>query len=212
MFLKLPFNRAAGIRHRGRLCLAFVAVLGVLIVVTAPGGSAHIDDSLSIAGVITIGQPLTVPECRSSPPVGAADFGGGSVCVSTDKELGDQFKTVWFRNQPPPVGFLMRAAVDNGIVTGFSFETLGAKDQADVLAQLKAKYGRPAVLERRLLQNAFGVQVTSYYAEWYTRTVYVQFDGVTDTIDRGWVQIETAADHAAQLKARERFARERPKL
>jgi hypothetical protein len=201
-------------RSAGRLqrLIDVAAVLGVLIIVAEPGRSAGISDSLSIAGIITIGQPLTVPECRSTPPVGDADFGGGSACASTDKELGDQFKTIWFRGQPPPVGFMMRASVENGTVTGSSFETLGVSDQADVLARLKAKYGEPTVLETRLLQNALGVRVTSYYAEWETRTVYVQFDGVTDTMDRGWVQIETATDHVAQLKARKRFARGRPKL
>jgi hypothetical protein len=175
--------------------------------------SANINDSmLSVAGVITIGTPLSVPECRSSSPIGASDFGGGHVCASIDKELGNEFKRIWFLGQPPPVGFLMRTSVHDGIVTGVSFETLGVRDQADVLSRLKEKYGRPTVFEHRLLKNAFGVRVTSYYAEWATHIVYVQFDGATDTIDRGWVQIETAAAHGEQLKARKEFTRSQPRL
>jgi hypothetical protein len=106
----------------------------------------------------------------------------------------------------------MRTRLKNGIVAGISFETLGAKDQVQEMARLRAKYGNPTVLQHRLLENAFGVQVTSLYAEWEGRQVYVQFDGITDTLDRGWVQIETAADRAEQLKARKELARERPKL
>lgn len=174
--------------------------------------AASLDDTLTIAGVITIGQPLSIPECHSKAPVGTADFGGGTVCAITDEELGEDFKTVWFRGEPPPIGFHMRVSVHNGVVTGASLETLGVKDQEDVLDRLKAKYGRPSLLEHRTLQNAFGVRVNSYYAEWEEREVYVQFDGVTDRFDRGWVMVETAADRAAQLKARKQYARQRPGL
>ena len=207
--------RSAGCLHRwvAAARVVFVGTLGVLVIIAAAAQGADPVDLLSIAGVITIGPPLTLPECRSSPPVGGADYGGGNVCVSTDKELGDpSFKTVWFRDQPPPIGFHMRTRLKDGIVAGISFETLGAKDQVQEMARLRAKYGNPTVLQHRLLENAFGVRVTSLYAEWEGRQVYVQFDGITDTLDRGWVQIETAADRAKQLKARKELARERPKL
>jgi hypothetical protein len=201
-----------GSRRSQQISKTVSALIIFIACAAASALAASPDDPLTIAGVITIGQPLSIPECHSKAPVGAADFGGGTVYASTDEELGEAFKTVWFRGEPPPVGFHMRVSVQNGVVTGASFETLGVKDQEDVLNRLKAKFGKPSLLERRILQNAFGVRVNSYYAEWEKLEVYVQFDGVTDRIDRGWVMVETAADRAAQLKARKQYAHQRPRL
>jgi hypothetical protein len=171
-------------------------------------------DDLTIAGV-TIGMPLAVPECRSYPPAAPAapaDYAGGQ-CAGMDRALDDpSIKLVFFQGHAPPIGFGMRVYLKNGVVSAISFETRGADDQASVMAALRKKFGKPQTFDQQEVQNAFGRRGIRYYAEWLNQRAYVEFRGLTDKFDEGWVRIHSAAAEAVQREERKKLLRERPQL
>ena len=193
------------------MCRTLAAIISGLAALFAASESLQAADDLSIGGV-TLGQPLAIAECRSSPPIAPADYVNGE-CASTEPDLDDpSIKLVWFEGRPPPIGFAMRVYISNGLVDSVSFETLGARDEADVLAALRKKYGQPQTLVRSVVQNAFGVRAVKYHAEWLSRRVFAEFDGIADRIDRGWVKVEPATNHFQQLEERKKFLHARPPL
>jgi hypothetical protein len=167
---------------------------------------------LTVTG-FTLGQPLPNAQCKTGPPTKSSDYTDG-LCWQTDTELADpKVKIVWFDGTAPPIGFAMRVYLnDIGLVNGLGFETLGVRDQDDVLRALSLKYGKPFVLERRQLTNLLGVRASAIHAEWTNSQVFVEFDGLNERFDRGWAHIETAADHKEHLENQRRFMEQRPRL
>jgi hypothetical protein len=184
---------------------AIVSVFGV-------GSARAADNQLTVAG-FTLGQPLPAAQCKSYPPTADSDYTAGR-CWGTERATNDEhIKLVFFNGAPPPIGFAMRAYTDaNGMLDGLSFETRGVSDEEDVLRALRAKYGKPNVLQTKQFMTGFGARAKGYHAEWSSGQVYVEFDGINDRLDRGWVKIDTAAEHAAHLDAQRRFLQNAPHL
>ncbi len=68
------------------------------------------------------------------------------------------------------------------------------------MVRLREKFGPPTTFEVVPMQNAYGVKVSKYKAVWDNSQVYVDFDGITDKVDEGWVSIKSAVARTKFLK------------
>jgi hypothetical protein len=101
-------------------------------------------------------------------------------------------------------GLQADAQVVNGTLESVWFITRGLQSQDLALATLEEKYGKPTRLKEDRKQNAFGAFFISHYAEWRFANLTVVFWGAVDSVDHGFIRIDTkkgSAFRAASLKS-----------
>src|SRR5207248_1922437 len=104
---------------------------------------------------------------------------------------------IWFPSKESPQllngDLRINAILIDGALEGAVFGTAGGSDtnsQLAVIRELTSKYGKPKSLRKDLLQNAFGMKVYGYTAQWRLSGLTVNFDGAAD-MNGGWLQIFT---------------------
>ena len=170
-------------------------------------------DYMTVLG-LSLGQPVAVPKCPAKTVV------NHEVCFrQTDFEKDrtkpgePSYLTVWLPlNEAHPVilGDVIGAFVIDDALEGVAFDTAGGRDtdaQLAIIRTLSAKYGKPSAQHKDLLQNAFGVKIYGYTANWRPPGLSVTFEGASE-INRGHLTIATDKLTAVQ-NALEREAQKR---
>lgn len=83
------------------------------------------------------------------------------------------------------------ATAGDGRVIAVAAATLGAPYQLEVLAALKAKFGRPSKATSEILTNSFGVRVRAYYASWDLPGATLRFEGLSNQLDWGRISLDS---------------------
>jgi hypothetical protein len=87
-------------------------------------------------------------------------------------------------------------SVIDGRVQGISFHTVGLSAQSLVLAALTKKYGKPSTDRMVSKQNSYGAKYDSVVAVWtLTDLITAKFEGVAESLNDGFVKIETPLEH-----------------
>ena len=89
----------------------------------------------------------------------------------------------------------------DGNLESIGFNTLGLTVQGATLGALKAKYGEPTKTAEETKQNALGATFDSQVAVWEFENLTVIFQGMTDRIDSGLVNVDTkkGSEYRARL-------------
>lgn len=87
-------------------------------------------------------------------------------------------------------GDLTFSALD-GKVENITLFTEGNSVQDDALAALTKKFGKPNNFKTIMLQNSFGAGSIGYRARWLKGDVMVIFEGISDRINFGKIEIST---------------------
>lgn len=110
---------------------------------------------MTIAGM-TFGQPVVTKPCTSKVST-------KEPCLLTDRvtQLGPNQWVAWMmlpidRTPQIMVPRPFKIYSQGGALVGVEFSTFGLRTQAWDLGELTRKYGQPAALERRSLQNRLG--------------------------------------------------------
>ena len=95
--------------------------------------------------------------------------------------------------QRPPIisGLKITAQIVDGNLESIGFNTMGLQTQDQTLSALKEKYGDPTSLAELKKQNNFGATFDSHFSVWKFEKFTVVFQGTTDRVDSGLVNIDT---------------------
>lgn len=161
---------------------------------------------------VALAEPFSIPECKRSS-IGY-EYAGKSVCFkrlfdrtkSTAPVTDETVSIVFPLSETPPLlsGNTMTGLIMEGRLEGVGFNTRGIRNQDEVLAALKAKYGEPSGFDPHKVQNRMGASFDTFNALWTTPTLDVMYQSVTTTVDSGLVTVDTkkgAAWRVEQLKA-----------
>ena len=107
-------------------------------------------------------------------------------------------------------GDKIRGEIIEGKLENLLIETSGAKAQIGVLRQLVNKYGKPSSSLRTHLQNGFGAKYEGIEAHWIFTNLIVDFYGIGDKVDEGYVSIYTPKYRAAQKVKENNVSHSRP--
>jgi len=90
--------------------------------------------------------------------------------------------------------------------------TDGIDSQAQIYADLTAKYGKPSSRWASTLQNGFGAKYVAVLARWELPGLRVEFVGAANRIDTGVIRIGTPAGHREAARQEKAAARSGPRL
>lgn len=147
---------------------------------------------------ITIGSPLTLPECGTRIIAGRTVYNSTHQAVCSEAARPDQTTAdvSWSRvnfpaDQAPLIAKwpYVNAYIYRGVVEGIEFPTAGISSQDVVLDQLRQKFGQPTSLRSVTVQNAMGATFQSHEAEWRLPALRVTFRGSVRSLDMGKVEI-----------------------
>lgn len=161
-----------------------------------------------------LGEKLSLPECAHLKKSTLYLGNDSSPCF--ERLLLPSDKAKWsapvadetvqirfpFGRQPSLIsGLEIVGQVIAGNLEGLGFNTSGLSAQDRTLAALKDKYGEPAKLLTETKVNALGARFDSMVATWGFENLTVVFQGTTDRIDSGLVNIDTgkASDFRAAI-------------
>jgi hypothetical protein len=158
-----------------------------------------------------LGEKLSIPECAWHY-AGESYFYAQNDLVScfersvkdpkspmTNERISIRFSV---DKQPQIVfGSGILAWIAEGKIESVCFDTRGLSDQNQILSALKEKYGRPSSTSEIKKQNTFGATFDSHFAVWKFANLTVIFQGTTDRVDGGLVNIDTkkGADFRSEL-------------
>lgn len=145
------------------------------------GFAANAQQSPDTVFGLELGATLSIPECqlnkrtRVYTPEAGACFRRDQVrdqrgrLVDAEGALGDERLKIYFAYDSRPTivaDFNIRGTVRAGKLTSIGTRTGGVRTQAQDLAQLEDKYGKPTRLQPQSLQNAMGAKYEGVIAEW----------------------------------------------
>ena len=107
-----------------------------------------------------------------------------------------------------PYGFSVKEF--QGEVTEISIATYGADWQDQALRDLVAKFGKPQHVLKTPLQNMFGAKVLRLTAAWKKPGYSVRFEGIGESRDIGFINIQTDSAASEQRAANEWRAKNMP--
>lgn len=117
-----------------------------------------------------------------------------SVIPENTPVVTDEVEIVWEPDEARPLytryGWMSGLVVD-GRLEKVTVYTGGLSWQDYWLAQLKEKYGEPAILEEAEKENGFGAVFTSHLAKWRFANLAVVFHGTYGSTDTGTVDVVT---------------------
>jgi hypothetical protein len=130
---------------------------------------------------LELGDVMSIPECQLNkktrvyvPEIGSCfkrdqvrDQSGKF--VDAEGPLGDERLEIYFAYESKPEivsGFKIFGTVRAGKLTSIGTRTGGVGTQAQDLAQLEQKYGKPTRLQPQSLQNVMGARYEGILAEW----------------------------------------------
>jgi hypothetical protein len=100
-----------------------------------------------------------------------------------------------------PIGIAsQRVVVVNGKVAGVTISTTGNDAQADLLAALTAKFGKPSWTQADTLQNRMGASFDRVSARWKLEGLDVSFLGMGSRVDSGIITVYTPDGNAFKEK------------
>lgn len=153
-----------------------------------PTSSATVD-SVSLYGV-TLGAPITVPECGVPASVGMTCWGeahiGGTIANLLPSPVKNLLVYFPYDGQPGIAKYktfdvwLMDGKVESIIVL-----TNGLKSQEAVLRQLTQKFGKPSAALTKTVQNGFGAKFEYADVTWSRPAAEIQFKGLDNGVDTG---------------------------
>lgn len=154
---------------------------------------------MSVFG-IKLGEQLTVPDCTTVRGENYWDYKemcsmGMDAYTRASGETVNQMKlpsdqiphfmrVIGINNGPT-------ASVIDGNVESVFVRTDGIDVQQEVMATLKAKYGKPTRFRKQVMRNAFGTKFEVYYATWILSNLKVDFKGSNGSIDHGNFEVST---------------------
>ena len=199
-------------RPRGaQMKITHFAIATTLVLVTAMCGGPALAEEYSVFG-ITLGQSLKLPKCPATvkwgdpPCVGSNDF---SISCGLQWKQGEQLRSI--------IGFRTNEYVDDvcaklldGKVEMIEINTHGLKDQSAAYAALLEKYGPPTEKHIAKMQNRLGAQFDVATATWRKPGLWVEFEGLNETSQRGHIRIQT--DKYAAAPVLERWNKPKQKL
>jgi hypothetical protein len=208
--------------------LTAAALITISLVPRVAGSEAiAASEAVTVLGM-TLGEPFTVPECKTPDDSNKPIFSSWhETCwtltvsrrlmafMERQKPGSSQIfmspKVIWYKGDPI-IGASIDAHVEDGILEALTFQNEGIKDQENVMAKLIEKFGKPSMFIKAPMQNRFGANFLVYRAEWKRHDVHVRYDADCSKgdLDCGWVVIETASFYAKGVKAREEYNREHP--
>ncbi len=168
----------------------------ILLIITCSQSRAE-----SIFG-IELGAPFTLRNCDKADTDMGENKGAG---LCNDKHLEStapwgairhNISKPFSMTQFAPWGFQpygFSVTEFEGVVTDITIATYGYDWQEDVLKDLITKFGKPTTIKRVLFQNLFGVKINGIKAHWVKPTYSVEFKGVSEARDTGFIIITTTA-------------------
>ena len=184
-----------------------------------------------------LNAPISIPECqldRSSRtyfPAAGSCYKRDQVrnsrgkFVDAEGPLGDERAEIYFafKNKPAIVsGYKVWAVLRGGKLASVGTRTGGIGTQAQDLAQLEEKYGKPTRLEPQSLQNGAGAKFEGLVAEWELPSgTFVKLESPDMTLAKlptmggpnvGTLTVMTAALKAERDVKREAMDSQRTKL
>jgi len=168
-----------------------------------------------------LGDKLTLPECayikkmmiyteNDSAPCYERFYNFREMKQQTIPPVNETIQILFpFGNAPSIMaGRKAIAQVVSGKLESISFNVMGLefRDRDQVLSALKDKYGEPSRIQKEAKQNSFNASVSSLTVDWsfVDLTVSLQ-DVVTDKIDSGLVNIDTAKGSAYRVSLQNRY-------
>jgi hypothetical protein len=190
--------------------LAFT-LLGILAL-SAEAQTQSADDS--VFGM-HLGEKFSIPECVHLKKSNLYAENDSAPCYERigltwgkkaqhDSLLTNDTVTIRFPfSQRPPIisGLKISAQIVDGNLESIGFNTMGLQTQDQTLSALKEKYGDPTSLTELKKQNNFGATFDSHFSVWKFEKFTVVFQGTTDRVDSGLVNIDTkkGADYRSAL-------------
>lgn len=200
-------------------------ILAILVLAGAVSG-AWAQALPSMYGV-QFGEPLAMTECRrtqigstwsydvvntaKAPCFARVMIGGRPL----ETPLGDEVVSVmWPMLGAPDISREESTSVRliGGVVHRMEIPTRGAAVQDRAFDQLLAKFGKPAQSRSIAMQNRMGASFQATVAEWELGGAFVTLLGMTTSIDRGQVVVETPQGREAHKAAMDRLLGNRPKM
>lgn len=192
-----------------RKALLAGTVLGLL----ATSASAQKKEADSTVFGFHLGEKVSIPECARHY-AGENYFYAHNDLVTCFERSANDPRSVMINEkisirfpvdkQPAIVsGSAILAWISEGTLESVCFDTRGLSDQDQILSELKEKYGRPSSTTEIKKQNSFGATFLSHNVVWKFANLTVVFQGTTDRIDSGLVNIDTkkgAAYRSALLR------------
>lgn len=212
LFPRTEVGRTCLIKHVCALLLSAVSVWAQ----SNPPAQLQAAPDLKVFG-LQLGSDLSLPECRKTSLDGTHDFHYEIVnrlwCYQrTDPNAQTQILNEYIHIEVPfgdrtpvfPANEII-GYVLNGKLEGMTFRTLGVTSETDVLAKLRAKFGKPTTLATDEVQNLVGAKFESIYATWQFSNLIVELQGTAGRVDQGSVSIRTPLGKAAYEKAKTRL-------
>lgn len=81
--------------------------------------------------------------------------------------------------------------VVNGVIEGVAVGTAGLEYQDALLLALQAKFGKPTSLTEDVMENRMGASFSSHEVVWKTPTLEVNFSGMVNRLDFGYISVYT---------------------
>jgi len=178
--------------------------LTVLLALTASIAPAQSKQADATVFGFRLGERLSIPECaRLTKKSIIYAENDNSPCferiLSPLEKLhpplsANETITIFFPiGQDPSMisGRTILGQLVEGNLESIGFSTRGIENQDEILASLVAKYGDAGTLTEEEKQNAFGATFDSHLAIWSFSNLSVIFQGTTDRVDAGAVNIDT---------------------
>lgn len=158
----------------------------------------------------TLGQPLTVPECKhklmaDGTPFSTYEDDPAVTCFEPDIALSDapwRRGTLDFPLKQIPLivdGYFGYTLVIDGELEGLEFDTLDYSHRDGIVAELARKFGRPTTVTRTTAEPA-DIPVPAMVFEWNLSDLYVKYRDVDYSVEYGSLRIETPTMHALRLR------------
>lgn len=150
---------------------------------------------------LTLGQPLTIPECRRARlPDGRLselvyEREPGQTCFEPDTPVKGR---PWRRgsldfplDRIPTImsGNSCYTLMIEGRLEGLDLDTPGPANAKEIIRQLSVKFGKAVVMADTV--SIDGIPVPSTHARWHVNGVSVQYDSVGPGVSRGTLLIQT---------------------
>ena len=145
--------------------------------------SAFAQKETTLFGEITIGKPLSIPQCKKSYE--SEDI----MCFVKLSDPGTVSLSFATNESPDYMRFPPSIFISNNVVIGINFVTNGVIGQSDVFQSLVKKFGQPNSKAIGKVSTVAGVSHDSINAEWQTPELKVLFSGVTKASVYGLVII-----------------------
>lgn len=137
---------------------------------------------------VTLGRPIdSYPSCYSPE-------GEGKICVHPSKfDVRGNDYAVYIELRPGPAPSFLRtnltASVEDGRIKSLAADTRGILQQDAALSYLIDRYGKPAKIDKRVLQNMVGAKFVVVEASWQVKgtKAMLLFTGATENLQEGYI-------------------------